>query len=507
MKSPEITVVGAGIGGLASAIGLASAGVSVTVLERQQRAGGKIQGATTKGLDLDVGPTVMTMPWVFEQLFRAAGRDLQTELRISRLEQLAHHRWQDGTTLDLFDDDAVSVAACADLGGASAAGEMERFFYRAQRIYDLLEPTFMTRQQTGLGGLLLRCNPRQMIQLARMNPFRSLWEVLGESFSDVRLQQLFARYATYCGSSPFLAPSTLMLIAHVERLGVWRIQGGMRALATALVRAAKSLGVKFRYGVEVDRVILQRGRVNGVSTREHGRLTADAVVINADTNAIATGRFGNDIRTSVAPTTNQQRSLSAVTFAGKAKIEPGQLHYHNVFFSRDYGREFEALTTCSEPPSDATVYVCSPDFDKPGEQCLFVLVNAPANGDRYRYTAASVERIRDATALQLQRCGLALNLDGFEITTPNDFDSRYPGTGGALYGPAMHGWRAAFRRSGNRTMTPGLFVAGGSVHPGSGVPMAALSGQLCAREVLAALGQPHVGTTTPGRKDRANVAG
>lgn len=507
MKQPEITVVGAGIGGLASAIELAFSGVSVTVLERQQRAGGKIQGATMDGLDLDVGPTVMTMPWVFDQLFQAAGRNMQTELSMSRLRQLAHHRWRDGATLDLFDDDADSISACAGLGGALAAREMQRFIRRAQQTYDLLEPTFMTRQQAGLGGLLLRCKPRQLLQLARMNPFRSYWDVLGESFSDARLQQLFARYATYCGSSPFLAPSTLLLIAHVERLGVWRIQGGMRALAAALVRSAKSLGVKFEYGVDVDRVILRRGRVNGVSTRQHGRLTSDAVVINADTNAIATGRFGDDIRTSVAPTTRQQRSLSAVTFAGTTQVEPGQLHYHNVFFSSDYRREFDALTHSSEPPADATVYICSPDFDKPGEQRLFVLVNAAANGDRYRYTAAAVERIRDATTMQLRKCGLALNLDGFETTTPNDFNSRYPGTGGALYGPAMHGWRAAFRRNGNRTMAPGLFVAGGSVHPGSGVPMAALSGQLCARAVLAALGQPQVDTTTLSRNHQANVAG
>jgi 1-hydroxycarotenoid 3,4-desaturase len=276
-----------------------------------------------------------------------------------------------------------------------------------------------------------------------------------------------------------------MLIAHVESLGVWRIDGGMRALAAALVRCAESMGVEFEYDVDVNSIIVERGCARGITSHCGLRETADAVVLNADTNAIAAGKFGAAVQHAVAGTDARQRSLSAVTFAGSFSPVSRELQYHNVFFSNDYRREFAALASDSKMPVEPTTYLCAPGYTASSEQPLFVLVNAPANGDSVNYDTHMVERIRVATSKQLEACGLPVDLDDFEVTTPNDFAARYPGTGGALYGPAMHGWRAAFRRSGNATRIPGLFVAGGSVHPGSGVPMAATSGKLCAAEVLA----------------------
>jgi len=491
MKSPRIVIVGAGIGGLASAIGLAQAGAQVTVFERGKTAGGKIRSAAREGLNLDVGPTVVTMPWVFEPLFHAAGTAMQQELTMQRVQVLAQHRWPDGSRLELFSDRLASMAACREFAGPAAASEYEAFMQRAQRVYELLEPTFMSQPQAGLTGFLRRCGIRQLPRLAEINPFQSLWTVLGAAFSDARLQQLFARYATYCGSSPFHCPSTLMLIAHVESLGVWRIDGGMRALAAALVRCAESMGVEFAYDVDVDSVVLERGNARGITSRCGLRETADAVVLNADTNAIAAGHFGAAVQHAVTGTEVRQRSLSAVTFAGRIGPRSNELQYHNVFFADNYQQEFAALAHDSVMPAQPTTYICAPDYAASNEQRLFVLVNAPANGDSVTYDSRMVDKIRMATTKQLQACGLAVDLDEFEVTTPNDFAKRYPGTGGALYGPAMHGWRAAFRRSGNATRIPGLFVAGGSVHPGSGVPMAATAGKLCAAEVLAGYSHRH----------------
>lgn len=496
MTSPKIVVIGAGVGGMAAAIGLASGGAQVTVLERENSAGGKIRSCDRHDLSMDVGPTVTTMPWVFEELFKLAGADLHEQLDLSPLSVLAHHRWSDGSRLDLHADQQRCVDAISDFGGKLLAREYVDFSARSQSIYQLLDSTFMTRQQAGLLGLLRHSGLRQLPQLARLNPFQSLWQSLGGIFSEPRLQQLFSRYSTYCGSSPMQAPSTLMLIAHVERSGVWRIDGGMRALATALCHCAKAIGVDFQFGVNVEKLTQNGARQHYVATREHDSIAADAVVVNADTQALASGCFGETAKRAVKPILATQRSLSAVTFAGSARIDSGALNYHNVFFSDDYQQEFHQLDKQRHIPQQPTTYICAPDHASghtSGEkfnnkQRLFVLVNAPANGDTVHYDEDSLATIREATSAQLARCGLTLDLSNFEATTPTDFSRRYPATGGALYGPAMHGWQAAFKRPGNRTRIPGLYVAGGSAHPGSGVPMAALSGRLCAQQLLADLG-------------------
>lgn len=484
-KSSRTIVVGAGIGGLACAIRLAAAGMQVTVLERQIQPGGKIRSCDRNDIDMDVGPTVMTMPWVFADLFRHAGLELEQALRLTPLQTLAHHRWSDGSSLDLHADKQQSIAAITELAGARAGHEYSDFMHRAQLLYELLEPAFMTREQAGLPGLLWHGGWRSWPTLSKLSPFRSLWSALGASFSDTRLRQLFSRYATYCGSSPMLAPSTLMLIAHVENAGVWRIEGGMRALAAALATCAESLGVEIRCSQEVDNIELRHGTVASLSTLQGETLPAQRIIINADTNAIANGLFGKAVRHAVRPTAANKRSLSAMTFAGTSKIDTKQLNYHNVFFSDDYVQEFAEISRDRKVPTQPTTYVCAPDFDTAGKQRLFVLVNAPANNASKQYDAATIEYDRQNTVAQLRRCGLSLDLDDFEVTTPDHFADRYPGTGGALYGPAMHGWRAAFQRPGNRSRIPGLYLAGGSVHPGSGVPMAALSGRLCAERVLA----------------------
>lgn len=477
-------VVGAGVAGLSAAIALAAAGMRVSVLEAARHPGGKIRAWRDGDRAVDVGPTVFTMPWVFDELLAAAGTRLSDEIRLAPLEVLAHHRWPDGTALNLYADDARTLDAIGDFAGRNAAGQYRTFCRQSQRVFDALRDTFLTRSQPGLVGLIRNTGAARIGTLSELQPFRTLWDALASQFDDPRLRQLFGRYATYCGSSPFAAPATLMLIAHVERLGVWRIDGGMAALATALERVAMRLGVDFEYGCPVQRVHVAGRRVRAIELDEGRRIDAGCVVVTADTNAVASGAFGEDLCKAVAATPRSRRSLSAITWAGSTRVEAGSLACHNVAFSTDYEAEFRQLLEHRAVPDSPTVYLHLPDRNGAaavtGSERAFLLINAPPDGDAD--TAADPRAALAAVERQLDACGITLpdGLDELDVTGPADFHRRFPATGGALYGPATHGWRAAFQRPGNRTPIAGLYLAGGSVHPGAGVPMAALSGRLAA---------------------------
>ena len=338
-----------------------------------------------------------------------------------------------------------------------------------------------------------------MAAMARINPFETMWKGLGRHFRDPRLQQLFGRYATYCGSSPFLAPATLMLVAHVEQAGVWTVKGGMHELALALEGLARHRGVSFRYGEAVTEIATRNGRVAAVSTARE-RFDCSAVIVNADSNAVAMGLLGGQVKRAVAPVAPKQRSLSAITWAAVAETSGFPLSRHNVFFSRDYAEEFRALNTGY--PDEPTVYVCAQDRDghAGGPERLLLLVNSPANGDDAPQSHEQVDA-RDAGEACAMRAHRRLHARNTIITDPARFESLFPATGGALYGRASHGWMASFQRPAARTAVEGLFLAGGSVHPGPGVPMAMLSGRLAAQCLLASR------ASTPRFRKAATVGG
>ena len=252
---PEIvlSIVGAGVAGLVSAFALAARGLDVTVLERGAAPGGKMRQIAIGSSQIDSGPTVFTMRWVFDELFAAAGKNFSDHVRLRPLEILARHAWDERTRLDLFADEERSVEAIGDFAGAAEAARYRTFCRDTRRIYDILEKPFLRAPQPSMGGLIGANGFRGLMRLPQIKPFSSMWSALSQYFHDPRLRQLFGRYATYCGSSPFKAPATLMLVAHVEREGVWSIEGGMHGLAQALADCAKSFGATIRYGQEVQR--------------------------------------------------------------------------------------------------------------------------------------------------------------------------------------------------------------------------------------------------------------
>ncbi len=500
MQSKRVIIIGAGIGGLCSAIDLARNGIDVTVVERAAKVGGKVRTISVGGALVDSGPTVFTMKWVFDSLFADAGETFADHVALEPLHVLARHAWHQDQRLDLYADQARTVEAIREFSGREDAHRYTAFCEQSKRTYAALKDTFLTTTQPNPLSLSWRIGLHRPMELLALKPFTTLWTSLCKQFHDPRLRQLFGRYATYVGSSPFSAPATLSLIAHVEQDGVWAITGGMTHLPQALQHLAEALGVTFRCGTDVKRITAANGKATGVilDSEDHlaaDVLSADAIVFNGDVSALGSGLLGEDVSQSAPVTAPAKRSLSAITWSVKAVAKGFPLHRHNVFFSDAYQKEFDDIFIGHHPPRSPTLYVCAQDRSEQlnpnlgHAERLLVLMNAPANGDTTPLSSAALDDDLPRVLDTLGGYGLRLEADTLQSvpTGPSDFNGLFPGTGGALYGAVSHGWASSFRRASSTTKIKGLYLAGGSTHPGAGVPMAALSGRLAARHLISDL--------------------
>ena len=497
MRDRRVIVVGAGMGGLSAALELAARGCDVLVLERAATHGGKMREVPVDGTAIDAGPTVFTMRPIFEALFASAGASLASHVTLDSLPVLARHAWSAGETLDLHADLRQSADAIGEFAGAAEARGYLAFMAAARRTFRALDQTYLHAAHPTPVSLVRDAGLRGLPDLLRMRPFASLWRALSDHLRDPRLRQLFGRYATYCGGSPFLASATLMLIAHVEQEGVWAVRGGMQRLADAIAALAAQRGACFRYGTDVAEIETGGGRVTGVHLADGERLECDAVVFNGDIAALATGRLGQAVRDAVPPARpREKRSLSALTWAMTARTSGLPLSRHTVFFSSDYAAEFDDLIRHRRLPTAPTVYVCAQDRDgrngggPAGPERLFLLVNAPCgSGDE------SVARRRRDRTMCGKQCSRSLHAADSSIS---------PTASAVINGPHRVRADCSRRRAADCTDRPPMgghrhstapeprpacrasSSPGGSVHPGPGIPMAALSGRHAAAAVLRA---------------------
>lgn len=480
MAKDRVAVVGAGIAGLTAAAILAGR-TEVSLFERQSQVGGKIRQVTLGNRSIDCGPTVFTLKPIFERIFALCGERLEDHVSITPLDVLGRHRWTDGSQLDLFADRDRTYEAIREFAGEKEAHAYGGYLAAAERNWKTLYAPMIEQPKARFDRLVTSIPPHRLI---RLNPYISLWRELSGRFKDERLRQLFGRYTTYCGSSPFHAPSVMSMITHIEQEGVWSIDGGIKAIADALAKIAEKRGVQFHFDTDV--ASIEKGSNGAGHALSPSAEDFPIVVFNGDVAALERGTLSGDEEPS--QDTPSSRSTSAVTFCFTGTAEGFVPSMHNVFFPPRYRREFDSIFGKGAMPEDPTVYLYTPDHnDDPHEdRRFFCLMNAPANGDTKTYSKREQDLCQSRILALLKRCGLNLkiNRDSLVTTMPDDFAQRFPATGGALYGKPIHGLRASFQRRGIRTKTKGLYCAGGSVHPGSGVPMAALSGLMAAQAVM-----------------------
>ncbi len=472
MASPKkILIAGAGLGGLAAAIRLARAGCEVEVWEKNEEPGGKLRELRRDGFAWGTGPSLLTMPHVLEELFADAGAALPDHLELVRLESGCRYFWTDGTVID--EDDRFWQRP-----------EVADFLRYAGGIYELAGEAFLHHPPSDLWRSFAPAHWPKLRHLPKVATTRTLAREVERRLRDPHVRQIFLRFATYNGSSPFRTPATFNIIPYVEaHFGAWYVRGGLPKIATSLGELAANLGVKFRC-----QTTLVQWKENQALAQNGHTAKFDALICNGD---VLTARTTFLAGTDVAPQELLRHDLSTsgfILFLGVKGRDP-RLAHHNIFFSDDYPKEFADLHERKISPGEPTIYISisarnDPSHAPEGHDNYFVLVNTPARSKPW--TDEEIRRFRDVIIQRLAHFGLDALPDRIvseTAFTSTDFAGRDLAYQGALYGWASHSLRTSLLRPAMKG-PEGVYFVGGTTHPGGGIPLVLLSGKMVAEKIL-----------------------
>lgn len=484
-----VIVIGAGAAGLATAARLAVKGHAVTVLEQSNRVGGKLATYRRDGFAFDTGPSLFTLPAVYRDLFLKTGRPLEEEVDLQPVEPAFGYHFADGASVTMPGVDPAKCAlALGDGLGGRSADDWRALMDRAGRMWKLTRGPFLQAPLQGWKSLMPLAKPADVRTIAPWSSLRTLGE---STLSDPRAVTLLDRYATYTGSDPRRAPAVLATVPYVEQeFGAWHLGRGLGTLADALHRRCLERGVEVRTGVDVTSITTNASGVTGVIANGEP-LRADIVVANADAGSVY-GELLDDPRAKEPARSIRRSDASLAGFVLLLAVRgrtSGLLH-HNVWFPENYNAEFDAIFSKDpHPVDDPAIYVCAPDDPamRPDadHESWFILVNAPRHDPEGGVDWSSphlahsyAERI---LALLAQR-GMDVRdrIVWQEIRTPADLEREARAPGGSIYGTSSNGARAAFARPANRSPIPGLFLVGGSTHPGGGLPLVGMGAEITA---------------------------
>lgn len=476
----SVVVIGGGLGGIALAGKLARKGFAVTVCERNEKLGGKMNLFMKNGYRFDTGPSLVTMLDVFRETFTVLGSSMEEYIKPIRIDPLSHYVYADGTEIDYTTDLPKIIKLIEKFDSRDVQGFF-KFMKLGSKLYNLSRSTFFEHSP-------YEFPPKLNINVLKHFPIRYGWgnyaKTVEAHFHNPYLKQLFNRYPTYVGSSPYLTPATLVVIPYIEfAYGGWYFKGGLYTLIETLANLAIENGVTIFTNVTVTEILHSNRKVSGVCLSNGTKIASDIVVMNGDANCV------DSLLGSKNNSDFIDKSLSGIVFLiGISKTMP-QLHHHSIYFSDSYKDEFEQLFTLNQFPDDPTVYVnVASRTDRtlvPGEgETLYIMANAPAS-DSFHWNSEDIEHAWRAIVRRLKKS----NFPDFESSvvyreafTPVNMKERYLMPGGAIYGKNSHGWKNTFLRTPNKDLKyKGLYYVGGSSHPGGGTPMVLLSAKITSR--------------------------
>ena len=502
----RVVVIGAGVGGLAVAARLQARGHDVTIVEQGAHVGGKLASWQRNGFVFDTGPSLLTLPAVYRDLFRRTGRPLEDVLELQALDPAFAYHFADGSHAVVPGvDPAKCATALGDQLGGSAAVEWRTLMDRAAAMWQITREPFLESPIDGWRTLARLA--RRPADIATIAPGTTLRRLGRRTFTDPRLVTLLDRYATYTGSDPRRAPAVLATVPYVEQaFGAWHVPGGLGRIASALHVRCIELGVDIRTDWQAAHVNTRSGAVSSVTSVDGEELPATIVVANADASWVYRSVQGTDLLR--GPSRRLARatpSLAGFVMLLAVRGRTSGLHHHNVWFPDDYDAEFDDVfgtrTQRARPPRNPAIYVCAPDDPQmrpdDGHESWFVLVNAPRHGGSSQRGTIDwrepglAERYGDHVLTLLAERGMDVRsrLLWREIRTPADLEQSAAAPGGAIYGTSSNSPSAAFTRPANRTAVDGLYLVGGSSHPGGGLPLVGMSARLVA-ELIGPAGKP-----------------
>ena len=485
MKNKRVAVIGGGLGALSGAIRLARLGFSVQLFEKNPKIGGKVNEVVFGNYRFDTGASLLTMPSVIDELFDFAGFTRSDYLDFVPLDPICRYFFPDGSVMNASADKPKMKAAIEQLSPDDVES-YERFLKYAERIHTLTAEIFMFTPIHELRRLMKLRYFRMLFRLHQIDPFRTVHQSVSRFFSDPRLVQLFDRYATYNGSDPFQAPATLNIIPYVEYgLGAYYITGGMYRLIDALAAVARKLDVQIHTSAKVEKICHDGKRISGVQVNG-AEITADYVLCGADA-VVAHDELIDKHQHHREKLDRLEPSLSGMVFLWGVKAKHPELAHHNIIFSKAYDVEFEQIFRHRQVPDEPTIYIAITSkadvthAPADGEN-WFVLLNMPYLAPGQMWEQEKV-RMRTTVLAKLKQIGfdLADRIEVEQVYTPEDFSELYASNQGSIYGISSNSRTTAFKRLPNRSrMFDGLYFAGGSVHPGGGIPLVMLSGKIAA---------------------------
>ncbi|WAR45519.1 phytoene desaturase family protein [Methylomonas rapida] len=489
----RVIVIGAGLGGLSAAISLATAGFSVQLVEKNDKVGGKLNIMIKDGFTFDLGPSILTMPHIFEALFKGAGKNMADYVQIQKVEPHWRNFFEDGRVIDLCEDAETQRRELDKLGPGTYA-QFQRFLDYSKNLCTETEAGYFAKGLDGFWDLLKFYGPLR--SLLSFDVFRSMDQGVRRFVSDPKLVDILNYFIKYVGSSPYDAPALMNLLPYIQyHYGLWYVKGGMYGMAQAMEKLAVELGVEIRLDAEVSEIQKQDGRASAVKLASGDVLPADIVVSNME----VIPAMEKLLRSPASELKKMQRfepSCSGlVLHLGVDRSYP-QLAHHNFFYS-DHPREhFDAVFKSHRLSDDPTIYLVAPCKTDPAQapagcEIIKILPHIPHIDPDKPLTADAYWALRERVLVKLERMGLTdlrQHIVTEEYWTPLDIQAKYYSNQGSIYGVVADRFKnLGFKAPQRSSELSNLYFVGGSVNPGGGMPMVTLSGQLVRDKIVADL--------------------